>query len=117
MTPPAWPVPLPAVLRLGFLADLLSRPVIVGYPAGVALIMITGQLGAATGVPVAGEGFHPCRAGQGRRSPAAGRRAHLRDLRASGGCAHGAPVGKVQSYRAAELGGVTLAERRHRAAS
>jgi len=43
--------------RLGFLADLLSRPVIVGYLAGVALIMIAGQLGAATGVPVAGEAF------------------------------------------------------------
>jgi sulfate permease, SulP family len=44
-------------VRLGFLADLLSRPVIVGYLAGVALIMIAGQLGAATGVPVAGEAF------------------------------------------------------------
>jgi sulfate permease, SulP family len=44
-------------VRLGFLADLLSRPVIVGYLTGVALIMIAGQLGAATGVPVAGEAF------------------------------------------------------------
>jgi len=43
--------------RLGFLADLLSRPVLVGYLSGVALIMITGQLAAATGVPVTGEGF------------------------------------------------------------
>ena len=30
--------------RLGFIADLLSRPVLVGYLAGVALIMIAGQL-------------------------------------------------------------------------
>ena len=45
--------------RLGFLADLLSRPVLVGYLAGVALIMIAGQLSAATGVPVAGEEFLP----------------------------------------------------------
>lgn len=45
--------------RLGFLADLLSRPVLVGYLTGVALIMIAGQLGAATGVPVAGEDFLP----------------------------------------------------------
>src|SRR6516225_9326104 len=37
--------------RLGFLADLLSRPVLVGYLTGVALIMIAGQLSAATGVP------------------------------------------------------------------
>jgi sulfate permease, SulP family len=44
-------------VRLGFIADLLSRPVIVGYLAGVALIMIAGQLGAATGVPVAGRAF------------------------------------------------------------
>jgi len=44
-------------LRLGFVADLLSRPVVVGYLAGVALIMIAGQLGAATGVPVAGQAF------------------------------------------------------------
>ena len=47
------------LVRLGFLADLLSRPVLVGYLTGVALIMIAGQLGAATGVPVTGEGFLP----------------------------------------------------------
>ena len=45
------------LVRLGFVADVLSRPVVVGYLAGVALIMIAGQLGAATGVPVAGEAF------------------------------------------------------------
>lgn len=45
--------------RLGFLADLLSRPVLVGYLTGVALIMIAGQLGTATGVPVTGEEFLP----------------------------------------------------------
>jgi sulfate permease, SulP family len=43
--------------RLGFISDLLSRPVLVGYLAGVALIMIAGQLGRATGVDVAGEAF------------------------------------------------------------
>src|SRR6266540_4825793 len=31
--------------RLGFLADLLSRPVLVGYLAGIAMIMIVSQLG------------------------------------------------------------------------
>ena len=46
-----------STVRLGFLADLLSRPVIVGYLAGVAVIMIAGRLGAATGVPVAGRAF------------------------------------------------------------
>jgi SulP family sulfate permease len=44
------------IARLGFLADLLSRPVLVGYMAGIAVIMIIGQLGALTGVPVEGDG-------------------------------------------------------------
>ncbi len=45
--------------RLGFIADLLSLPVLVGYLAGVALIMIAGQLGRLTGVQVTGETFIP----------------------------------------------------------
>ena len=45
--------------RLGFIADLLSRPVLVGYLAGVALIMIAGQLRRLTGVQVTGETFIP----------------------------------------------------------
>ncbi len=36
--------------RLGFLADLLSKPVLVGYMAGVAVIMIVSQLPNLTGV-------------------------------------------------------------------
>ncbi len=43
--------------RLGFLADLLSRPVLVGYLVGIALFMIVGQLENVTGVPVDGHGF------------------------------------------------------------
>ena len=43
--------------RLGFIADLLSRPVLVGYLTGVGLIMIAGQLGRVTGVPVSGGTF------------------------------------------------------------
>jgi SulP family sulfate permease len=46
-----------SLLRLGFVADLLSRPVLVGYLAGVALIMIADQLRRATGVPVTGQAF------------------------------------------------------------
>jgi SulP family sulfate permease len=45
--------------RLGFLADLLSKPVLVGYMAGVAVIMISGQLGKITGVKVDGDQFVP----------------------------------------------------------
>ena len=44
------------VLRLGFLADLLSQPILVGYMAGVALIMIGSQLATITGVTLTSEG-------------------------------------------------------------
>ncbi|WP_432072989.1 SulP family inorganic anion transporter [Streptomyces wuyuanensis] len=45
--------------RLGFVADLLSRPVLVGYLSGVALIMMVDQLAELTGVPTEGSGFFP----------------------------------------------------------
>ncbi|HEY5015422.1 MAG TPA: SulP family inorganic anion transporter [Streptosporangiaceae bacterium] len=45
------------VLRLGFVSDLLSRPILVGYMAGLALIMIADQLRRVTGVPVTGQAF------------------------------------------------------------
>jgi SulP family sulfate permease len=41
--------------RLGFLADLLSRPVLVGYMSGVAVLMIISQLGKLTGLSVEGD--------------------------------------------------------------
>lgn len=44
------------LLRLGFVADLLSRPVLVGYLTGLALIMMVDQLPELTGVPVEGDG-------------------------------------------------------------
>ena len=37
-------------LRLGFVADLLSQPILIGYMAGVGLIMIGSQLDKITGV-------------------------------------------------------------------
>ena len=46
-------------VRLGFVADLLSRPVLVGYLAGVALIMIVDQLPKLTGVRTTGSGLLP----------------------------------------------------------
>jgi SulP family sulfate permease len=42
---------------LAFLADLLSRPVLVGYMAGVAGIMVVSQLGKLTGMEVDADGF------------------------------------------------------------
>src|SRR5512139_2250170 len=41
--------------RLGFLADLLSRPVLVGYMAGIAVLMVVSQLGKLSGMPVQGD--------------------------------------------------------------
>ncbi len=38
------------VMRLGALADLLSRPVLVGYLAGIAFIMAASQLGKLLGI-------------------------------------------------------------------
>ena len=38
------------IARLGFLADFLSRPVLVGYLAGVAVIMVVSQLPNFTGI-------------------------------------------------------------------
>ena len=44
-------------IRLGFLAELLSKPVLIGYMAGIAVIMMASQLGKITGVPVEGDEF------------------------------------------------------------
>ena len=43
------------LLRLGFLAALLSRPVLVGYMAGIAIMMIVSQLGKVTLIDVVGD--------------------------------------------------------------
>lgn len=44
-----------AVARLGFLANMLSRPVLVGYMTGIAVLMIVSQLEKITGAPVSGD--------------------------------------------------------------
>jgi sulfate permease, SulP family len=43
--------------RLAALADLLSRPVLVGYLSGIAVIMVVSQLGKLLGIEVRGDGF------------------------------------------------------------
>ena len=43
--------------RLGAMADALSRPVLVGYMAGIAALMMASQLTTVTGVPVEGDSF------------------------------------------------------------
>ncbi len=50
---------LAGVLRLGFVADLLSKPVLVGYITGVGLTLLSSQLRAFTGVPIDAESFFP----------------------------------------------------------
>lgn len=50
---------LGAWARIGFVADLLSRPILLGYLAGVALIMITSQLGRICGVDLQANGLVP----------------------------------------------------------
>ena len=48
---------LAGIARLGFLANLLSRPVLVGYMTGIALVMMASQLGKLTGASVVGDEF------------------------------------------------------------
>jgi high affinity sulfate transporter 1 len=48
-----------AFLRLGFLAQLLSKPVLVGYITGVGLTLLSSQIGKFTGVPVKSGEFFP----------------------------------------------------------
>ncbi|UUU29062.1 SulP family inorganic anion transporter [Streptomyces sp. CA-210063] len=50
---------LARAVRLGFVADLLSRPVLIGYLAGLALIMVMDQLPKLAGVKVSGSDFFP----------------------------------------------------------
>ena len=42
--------------RLGFVADFLSEPVLLGYQAGLAVVVIAGQLPRMTGITVEAEG-------------------------------------------------------------
>lgn len=41
--------------RLGFVAELLSRPVLVGYMGGIAALMVVSQLGHVTGITISGD--------------------------------------------------------------
>lgn len=43
------------IARLGFLANLLSKPILIGYMAGVALMMVTSQLGKVSGISIQGD--------------------------------------------------------------
>jgi MFS superfamily sulfate permease-like transporter len=42
---------------MGFIANLFSRPVLVGYMTGVALVLLVGQASSWTGVPLSASGL------------------------------------------------------------
>src|ERR1700747_1755806 len=46
-------------LRLGALADFLSKPILVGFPSGIALSSMCGQIGKIFGFPIAAGGIVP----------------------------------------------------------
>jgi sulfate permease, SulP family len=46
-------------LRLGFVADFFGKPVLLGYINGVALIVISAQLGKLLGIDVSVDAFFP----------------------------------------------------------
>jgi sulfate permease, SulP family len=50
---------LGAVLRLGFVASILSKPVLVGYITGVGLTLLSSQIASFTGVAIEGDRFFP----------------------------------------------------------
>jgi sulfate permease, SulP family len=45
------------LLRLGFLADFISSPVLAGFKSGMGLVIAASQLGKVLGVPVEGGNF------------------------------------------------------------
>lgn len=48
---------LGAVLRLGFVTDLISKPVRIGYLAGIAVTVLATQLPKLLGIPLTAESF------------------------------------------------------------
>ena len=60
-----------AGIGVGFIADLISKPTMIGYMNGLALTIVVGQLPKLFGFSVDGDGFidevAALRAGSGRR--------------------------------------------------
>ncbi len=48
---------LASVLRLGFIANFLSRPILTGFMTGISLSILVGQLGRFTGVKIESDGL------------------------------------------------------------
>ncbi|WP_426124373.1 SulP family inorganic anion transporter [Pararhizobium sp. PWRC1-1] len=50
---------LASFLRLGFIANLLSRPILIGFMTGISLSILVGQIGRLTGVKIESDGLFP----------------------------------------------------------
>ncbi|WP_455274563.1 SulP family inorganic anion transporter [Rhizobium herbae] len=48
---------LASFLRLGFIANLLSRPILTGFMTGISLSILVGQIGRLTGVKIESDGL------------------------------------------------------------
>jgi high affinity sulfate transporter 1 len=48
---------LASLLRLGFIANLLSRPILTGFMTGISLSILVGQIGRFTGVKIESDGL------------------------------------------------------------
>lgn len=48
---------LASLLRLGFIANFLSRPILTGFMAGISLSILIGQIGRFTGVKIDSDGL------------------------------------------------------------
>ena len=48
---------LASILRLGFIANFLSRPVLSGFMTGISLSILVGQIGRLTGVKIESDGL------------------------------------------------------------
>lgn len=46
-----------SLLRLGFIASFLSRPILIGFMSGIALSILVGQIGRLTGVAIESDGL------------------------------------------------------------
>jgi high affinity sulfate transporter 1 len=48
---------LASLLRLGFIANFLSRPILTGFMTGISLTILVGQIGRFTGLKIESEGL------------------------------------------------------------
>ena len=90
---------LAARLKLGVIADLLSRPVLIGYLNGASLVLIATQLGKMFGIKTEGEEFFQL-VSDGGRETARDAGADLRARRAAGRAAR-----RAGALAAAHTGG------------